>query len=70
MSFEKLLAFVVSGVAAVAAICFAILDYRKCTRENYIRKYGYRSSSIWILPAIALGMIAIAFFRLALRLER
>ena len=52
----------VASLFAILAVIFFVLDYRKCYRERYWEKYGYRSSSIWILPAFVCGVIAYAMF--------
>ncbi|MDB5291829.1 MAG: hypothetical protein JWL69_3070 [Phycisphaerales bacterium] len=55
-------AFAAGCVFVALAIPFLILDWRKVERGNYRKKYGPKSSSVWILPAMAFLFLAMLCF--------
>jgi len=50
---------------------FVVLDWRACSQRPDLYgeagKYGRRSGSIWMLPAVACGFVAYLLYRAAFR---
>ena len=52
----------IASTSAILAVVFFVLDSRKCRRERYTEKYGWKSSSIWHLFALICAVVAYAMF--------
>jgi hypothetical protein len=59
------MALAVGCVFAALAIPFLVLDWRKSDRENYRKKYGPKSSSVWMIPAMIFIFLAMWCFHTA-----
>jgi hypothetical protein len=59
------MAFVTGCIFAALAVPFFILDWRMTERGNYLEKYGLRSSSVWMIPAMAFVVLAMYWFHAA-----
>jgi hypothetical protein len=63
----RLVVFGIGAVFTLLTLGCMVMDGRVCQRGSYEKRFGPKSSSLWMLPALVFGMIAFFFLGLAFK---